>query len=88
MSRLAAEGGAKFHALDYPSGQIHTPEFPNGRFIIFFIKTAGRGDRLDLGKRPSADSDLKADLLNGRVGFLAKTDCLAWRCKEEGGRTS
>ena len=52
------------------------------------IKAVGRGDRIDLGKRSSADYDLKADLLNARVKGHAKTDSLERHCKEEGKHTA
>ena len=74
MSRRAAGGNGKLSALDHMSGQIQKQGFQTADLLSAFVKTVDTDGKIDPEARSSTDSDLKAELLQGRVKVLTKTD--------------
>ena len=81
--RGGGAGNEKLSASDYLSGNVQKQGFRTTDLLYAFIKTDGHGGQIDLATRSSPDFDLKAELLQGRVKVLTKTDCPEWHCKED-----
>ena len=86
MSPGEAECRQKSPGADNIPSQIRKQRFRTVDLSHVVAKTDGR--QIDLDARSSADPDLKAEFLNGRVKVLTVTDCSEWNCKEDGNRAS
>ena len=84
----AAGENEKLDDLDYLSVQIQKQGFQTTDVLRAFIKTGGPGDQIDLANRSSGDFGLRAELLQGRVKVLTKTDCAEWHCKDSNNHAS